>query len=626
MTSRKDIFSKYYASDIFNLNPEFGIEKVKPKLRLNRSTLDITKEDVFNIGIEKRIQRNHDGNELKEPALSQAEIKRKKNIERIYGSDIFNRRKIVPIERRRCKQQIKNNTNKSTFFEEIRNNDEYFKDLDYYYKQHRGVKKEYNPDIYLETISPQERYYKHYYENHAEGILPGTYLNSEGNIDDNKLNFIKKKINLHKDERLFNDVGADKKRKEGENPIKEIRYVKKHPITRLESDRRRFVDLDEYLENNCKINKQIQFESYIFTNDTNNYTKTNQEIKEINDRIINEKNKHYHLNVLGQPIIRVNLNKNIEEKGKTIKLRPAKLEWNNPKAEVMFGKEHSKDIYDLYGPKGPNSYQLKLYQFFDSGNVDTLSGVEKNKYRSLERPKKEVKINNESSEKIEEMVSNLPNLNDGQKLTVKMKMSVMDFKNDKELDSKAKTLTDFFQKRKDHNLKVKNKEVTEKVNNIDKKTDENKDYGYHDYVITYSNKGNQFEQFDDNDIKNMFGVKGLNVYDIHKNPFPKGNYNNITLKVMGNDTNNELTQKVKLVEDDLKKKNYKINIQKGDVKNNKKNTKRMTSNPGAKIGIMPDFSDNGGSKFKVMPNEYKKRKGFTKEFVGINYGYKKSMQ
>ena len=52
----------------------------------------------------------------------------------------------------------------------------------------------------------------------------------------------------------------------------------------------------------------------------------------------------------------------------------------------------------------------------------------------------------------------------------------------------------------------------------------------------------------------------------------------------------------------------------------------MIGNPGGKIGIMPDFSDNGGSKFKVMPNEYKKRKGFTKEFAGINYGYKKPMQ
>ena len=51
--------------------------------------------------------------------------------------------------------------------------------------------------------------FENYYGNNCEGVLPGTYLNSEGNIDDIKLNYIKKKINLHEDEKVFNDVGAD---------------------------------------------------------------------------------------------------------------------------------------------------------------------------------------------------------------------------------------------------------------------------------------------------------------------------------------------------------------------------------------------------------------------------------
>ena len=52
------------------------------------------------------------------------------------------------------------------------------------------------------------------------------------------------------------------------------------------------------------------------------------------------------------------------------------------------------------------------------------------------------------------------------------------------------------------------------------------------------------------------------------------------------------------------------------------------NNPGGKIGIMPDNIDKDREnkfKFKIIPN-YKKRKGFTKEFAGINYAYKKPMQ
>ena len=620
MTSRKDIFNKYYASDIFNQNPKFKIKQTKPKLRLNRSSLENTKEDVFNIGIEKRINRNNDQNNDKERYLSQSAEKRRKKIAKIYGSDIFNTRKEEPIQRKKGKREVKNARSNSTCFEEMKNNEEYKKDLIYYYNEHRGQKKPFSPELYLETVSPQLRYYNNYYENHCEGILPSTYLKSEGNIDENKLRYIKRKMNLLKNERLFNDVGVDKKRKEGENPYLEIRYAKRNPINIYKGDKRRFVDLDEYPENNCRINKQIQFESHIFTNDKNNSNKTNEEIQEINDRIEREKHKHYHMDVLGRPIIRVNRNNKIFSHDKN--LSPANIRWSSPQAEIMFGTQHSRSMYKNFGPKGPNSYQIKLYQFADSENIDTLSGVEKPKYENMKRPKKDEAINDETTKKIIDMVNNLQNLNERQKLEIKMKTSVLDCKNDNDWENKVKTINDYYKNSK--NKKIKNKEITEKVNNINKSTNDNKDYGFQDYVITYGNKGNQFEKFDDNELKKMFGTKGLNAYDIHKNPFPKGNYNTITLKVAGNGNNNEISKKVKLIQEDLNKKNYKVNIQKGGDKNHKKNNKRITNNPGGKIGIMPDsLTNSGGSKFKVMPNDYKKRKGFTKEFSGVNYEYKK---
>lgn len=627
MYSRQDIFRKYYASDIFNQNPNIGFTPIKPKMRLNRSTLAVTKEEVFNVGHEKRIHRNlgkNIQNKEREENINHSSEKRRHFLERMYGSDIFNQKRPLSTERRKGKQYIKNRTNESTFFEEMKNNDEYVKDLKHYTKLHRGPKKTYNPELYQDKTTARERYFQTYYGNNCQGILPTTYLNSEGNIDESKLNYIKRRANLNRNERIYNDVGVDKKRKEGNNVQKEIRYVKNHPININKNNRRRFVDINEFPENNCRINKQIQFESYIFTNENNSYYKSNEEIKEIKDRIDRERNKHYHINVLGQPIIRVNRNKNIDKNKTNQKLRPIDIQWNSPEAEVMFGRDHSSDIYRKYGKKGPNAYQLKLYNFADSGNMDTLSGIEKPKYQYKERFKSEEKINNETKNTIRKMVDEIPNINDRQKLELKMKTSVLDCKNDNEWNNKAKTLHDFYNK--NNNRKIK-KEITEKVNSTNKKTNDNKDYGFHDYVITYSTRGNQFEKFDDTDIKNMFKTKGVHVYDIHKNPFSKGTCNTISLKIIGNDNNNELSKKVKLVQNDLKKKNFKVNIEKDKGKSNNRNFRNIMNNPYSKYGVMADNSNNNeGSKFKIMPKEYKARRGFTKEFSGINYAYKKFNQ
>ena len=148
---------------------------------------------------------------------------------------------------------------------------------------------------------------------------------------------------------------------------------------------------------------------------------------------------------------------------------------------------------------------------------------------------------------------------------------------------------------------------------------------YHDYVITYATKGNQFEKFDEVDIKKLFGAKGIQAYDVHKNPFDKGNYNTISLKIKGND-NKELYDRVKMVQNDLRKKNYKINIERGAVKNHGIKHGRLVSNPGAKIGIIHDSSTKNyydGSQYKIMPPEMLARKGFAKQFAHVNYGYKK---
>ena len=618
MASRQDVFNKYYASDIFNQNPQYvNAPAQNPKPRLNHSCLESTKEDVFNIGKERRIQRNFNNNEPRkvQPTCASVE-KRKQNYDKIYGSDIFNSRKASSIERRRGRQQIPNATNRSTCFDGMKNNDEYSNDLKYYTKQHRAEKKEYDPDKYVNKVTPQERYYNQYYENSGNIISPGNNRNDEINGEKNKLDYVQKRVNLEKNEKIYNDVGADKKRIGGDAPQKEVRYVKNHPISEYQKNHRRFVDVSEFPENNCKINKQIQMESHIFSNDKNYYDKTDEEINKINERIKKEQSKQYNENVLGQPIQKPN-NRDLSNNDPSLfgavhsKWGQTNITWNSPEAEVMFGKNYTDSIYQKYGPK-PTAYQRKMNQLADSQGIDTLSGYDKSHVYNYQKPEREVQVNDETSKKIEKMVDDIPNLNEGQKYGIKMKTSVLDFTDNNQWDNKAKTLNNYY---KQGNNRQKNKEVTDKPTNINRNNNDNEDYGYHDFVITYPLKNNQFEKFDEKDIQKLFGTKGVNVYDVHKNPFPKENYNTITLKVKGSDYNNELTSKVKSVQEDLKRKNYKVNIEKGTKKNVKKNNQRADNNPSNPM--------NAGSTYKVMPPEYMQKKGFTNEYSGVNYDYKR---
>ena len=97
--------------------------------------------------------------------------------------------------------------------------------------------------------------------------------------------------------------------------------------------------------------------------------------------------------------------------------------------------------------------------------------------------------------------------------------------------------------------------------------------------------------------------------------------NTISLKVSGNNNNNEINKKVKSIQEELLKKNYKVNISKGNYKRiNKRNFHPNN------IGALPNTISHDATKFKVMPPDYKIRKGFTKQFSCINYDYKKVPQ
>ena len=626
MSVKKEMYKKFYESDIFNTNPNYEqLEITKKKVKPNYPTLENTKEDVFNIGKERRIRRNKD-NKVKNDfqnntMISRSVDRRKKNYEKIYGSDIFNKGRSSSVERRRGVKQIPNQTNKTTLLNQIGNNEEYIKDLKYYTSQHRAEKKEYDPDIYMSKITPQERYYRDYFANHD--ILSGENRNKK--TEDKQINdYIHNKLNLKNEINKYNNIGADKKGKEGEINYKEKRYFKQKPKDMYEG-RRQFIDSNQYPQNNCKINKQIQMESHIFSNENKNKD-YNEEAKEINDRLELEKRKHYHLDVLGQPIKPIKREKkdsiNTDRSlygSVNSRWRQSNIDWKSPEAQIMFNSTFSDEN------KCQTARERKRSQLAGSQNADILSGIEKQPYDDYNLNNEFQ--NNSGKKKLDNLIDEIPNLNDGEKLGIKMKSSALDCNNDEDFDKRGKMLNDFYAGK--HNRINREKEITGKVNDKhDKISNEyrnknNNDNLYHDYVITYATKGNnQFEKFDEIDIQKLLGTKGILVYDVHKNPFGKGNYNMINLKIKGNDSNNELYNKVKRAQDELRKQNYKINIEKGRVKNHGKKKGKIVTKPGSKVGVVYE-NMNGGSKFTEMPKEIKARKGFTKQFAQINYGYKK---
>ena len=256
MASRKEYFGKYYSSDIFNLIQKSPIDETKPKLRLNRSTLENTKEDLFNIRKEKRINRN----ENKDIYFNNSAEKRKINYEKIYGSDIFNLR-AKSVEKRNGRHHMPNIANKSTCFEEMKNNEEYIKEFKQYTKEKRG------DDDNKYNIKTME------------------------NINKNELKYIKRRktdIESQNNKGLINH---------NKNSNSILNFRKMHPLTLYSTQKRHFVDLDECRENNCAINKQLQFESYLFSNQDNNYLKSQEDINEINARINKRKHTPNNFNI-----------------------------------------------------------------------------------------------------------------------------------------------------------------------------------------------------------------------------------------------------------------------------------------------------------------------------------------
>ena len=606
--SRKQVLEKYFNSDIFNTAP-IKVEKITTvRVRQSQTSLANTKNDIFNT--EKKAQNAE--------SFVKKLVNRKLVYSKIYGSDIFNQTN--PTESKINK--VRNRNNFSTCFDNMKNNEEYKKNLQSYAKEKRAEKKSFKPDKYLNTETPAERYYKEMYNNNGK-IFPENNLKKDLI---NKEKYAEKKRNLKNDINKINDEISEIKT----NPknSKQIYVRKKNKWTENNSGGYKFINTKISQFDNAKINKQLNLQSNIFQNSENKLEKSEiLNYDKIKSRLEEEKNKEYlnntyHISHNNQNNKSPDLSNNDKLLFGSVhtKWEKSNIDWHNPITELMFGNLKSKEMNSSFGPNGPTPFQRKLNQLADSKNIDTITEKEKNPINNFEKQNVNNDINDIGIHKVEKILEETSDLKEDKKLKIKMNATTSLLNSDNDLEKKIKTLSNYYT----NPLKTKKlkKEITAKVGTKYATKDEKNNNSNSDYVLNYATK-DQFEKFGENEIKKMFAKYGVHIYDVHKNMFDNGSYNTIQFKVRQNKDEEKIKEKMNEIEKNLSK-NYKVKINKEEKKDLKINNKNFVNEPGKKVGV---YNENIGNQkeekkyFKI--NNIKRKQSFSRQFQQINYKYKK---
>lgn len=607
--SREQVLEKYFNSDIFNTGP-IKVEKIPTvRVRQSQTSLANTKNDIFNT--EKKAQNAE--------SFVKKLFNRKLVYSKIYGSDIFNQTN--PTESKINK--VRNRNNFSTCFDNMKNNEEYKKNLQSYAKEKRAEKKSFKPDKYLNTETPAERYYKEMYNNNGK-IFPENNLKKDLI---NKEKYAEKKRNLKNDINKINDEISEIKT----NPknSKQIYVRKKNKWTENNSGGYKFINTKISQFDNAKINKQLNLQSNIFQNSENKLEKSEiLNYDKIKSRLEEEKNKEYLNNTYH--ISHNNKNNKSPDLSNNDKLlfgsvhtkwEKSNIDWHNPITELMFGNLKSKEMNSSFGPNGPTPFQRKLNQLADSKNIDTITEKEKNPINNFEKQNVNNDINDIGIHKVEKILEETSDLKEDKKLKIKMNATTSLLNSDNDLEKKIKTLSNYYT----NPLKTKKlkKEITAKVGTKYATKDEKNNNSNSDYVLNYATK-DQFEKFGENEIKKMFAKYGVHIYDVHKNMFDNGSYNTIQFKVRQNKDEEKIKEKMNEIEKNLNK-NYKVKINKEEKKDLKINNKNFVNEPGKKVGV---YNENIGNqkeekKYFKINNNIKRKQSFSRQFQQINYKYKK---
>lgn len=607
--SREQVLEKYFNSDIFNTAP-IKVEKITTvRVRQSQTSLANTKNDIFNT--EKKAQNAE--------SFVKKLFNRKLVYSKIYGSDIFNQTN--PTESKINK--VRNRNNFSTCFDNMKNNEEYKKNLQSYAKEKRAEKKSFKPDKYLNTETPAERYYKEMYNNNGK-IFPENNLKKDLI---NKEKYAEKKRNLKNDINKINDEISEIKT----NPknSKQIYVRKKNKWTENNSGGYKFINTKISQFDNAKINKQLNLQSNIFQNSENKLEKSEiLNYDKIKSRLEEEKNKEYlnntyHISHNNQNNKSPDLSNNDKLLFGSVhtKWEKSNIDWHNPITELMFGNLKSKEMNSSFGPNGPTPFQRKLNQLADSKNIDTITEKEKNPINNFEKQNVNNDINDIGIHKVEKILEETSDLKEDKKLKIKMNATTSLLNSDNDLEKKIKTLSNYYT----NPLKTKKlkKEITAKVGTKYATKDEKNNNSNSDYVLNYATT-DQFEKFGENEIKKMFAKYGVHIYDVHKNMFDNGSYNTIQFKVRQNKDEEKIKEKMNEIEKNLSK-NYKVKINKEEKKDLKINNKNFVNEPGKKVGV---YNENIGNqkeekKYFKINNNIKRKQSFSRQFQQINYKYKK---
>ena len=653
MSGNAKLFERYKKSDIFHVKDDDDAPTTEraPRVRNPQESLKDTQNDIFHT-------LDTEPTNAKKPYT-------RKYVLRHHKSDIFNLNNTVQAPKRPTLKKSRNANNYSTCFEFMTDNDQFRKDMKEYFEKNRAEKKVYNPDKYFKQEDPAERMYNNLHDKRRNPILPNrgsnmmkssTNLLSNINLNDKQLfKERKKKMTRQFTSAFLNNDNLTERKKlteENANGIKNHKFYKSKGFTYQENNymtENKFVQPEQYPGNSSKINKQIHLQSNIFNENDENKKKAN-DINVIKERIkmAAEADEDRPKKII-KKIINNNRNKREEGPDNDRNIwgalhnnwEKSNLDWMDPNTEIIFSKTFMGrfpkiNLEKIKEKEKESAFQRKAKQLSDSGFKDTINESIKVK-RKWEKIPLEERLNHSNLEQIDEVLNEIPDA----VLKPDRKRKIISNANTTELNGNT-GLDDKFLNYKKYHKKILNKQpkkdpkikiMSNAGNKIAKKTlnrtftnvNIHDDYCIHDYVLSYDIKpkssSTNFDNFSEDDVRLIFSKKGIHIYNIQKNQFDNGKYNTIKFKVRENEGENVLNQKLKELESDLSKKQYKICIEKEVEKDKKKGLRGVAKNPFSKGLIVAE--DLNKNKVKKQPVRLKKNTSFSSMFSNINFKYKK---
>ena len=662
MSGNAKLFEKYKKSNIFNTidDEDAPLTERQHRTRNAQASLKNTQNDIFHT-----LETENSSTYIKPNIKNKYVIKH-------HQSDIFNVNDIIQTPKKPTIKKFRNASNFSNCFNFMTDNEQYKIDIKEYTAKHRATKKMFNPDKYFNNEEASGRLYNQLYDPKRNPVLPNknskmmkssANLFSNINLNEKKLFTERKKVMRRQFTNVYlNNENLKERKKLTEENIKGLKnhtFYKTKGFTYQDNnyctDKSKYVQPNQIPGNSSKITKQMQLQSNIFGE--NNKNKINGDINIIKERIkiAQENDEDKPKKTFKKIEINKSRNQNLQgqEYDRNIwgaihnNWEKSNLDWKNTNTEIIFGKTFSGrfpklNLEKIKEKEEEDAFQRKVKHLSDSGFKDTINESIKSKRNWKKVPLTE-RLNYSNLEQIDEVLNEIPDnvLMPDKKMKIIGNTNTTDFNGNVGLNSNYLNYKKYHKNLLNKNENMKKKEPKIKImsgeDNKSKKILLNKtftnnkihdDYKIHDYIISYDSKAKSektnFDKFNENEVKLIFSKKGIHIYDIQKNYFDNGKYNTIKFKIRENEGEQILNEKLKKLEDDLAKKQYKISITKEIEKDKKKNLRGVVKNPFNKGLIMAEGGNNKNSKFKKMePLQLKKNASFSKLYTLINHEYKK---